>query len=421
MTNPATLDAVDRKSLSQFDMIIDVRSPGEFAEDHVPGAVNLPVLDNEQRASVGTIYVQQSRFLARRVGAAMVAKNVAHHLDTALSGAPSGFRPLVYCWRGGQRSNAMATILAQVGWRTVVLQGGYKTYRRWAQTRLYENELSLKIVLLDGGTGCGKTAILNRAAALGVQTLDLEDLARHRGSLFGAIAGAQQPAQKWFESSILDQLDRLDPDRPVLIEAESNKIGQRTLPPALWRAMQHAPRIELTAPLAARASYLVRSYPEIIADRAMLEAALTRLEVYPGRKRLESWRVLADAGDFSGLVRQVVQLHYDPSYARSSKARSAGAARDRCARCDRRRGTGGGLARSCRDLVAGVWKDLGRVRGHVGADEPLGCLITPPSAQASCRRGRRGARRRACAGRPGALPSCPARRRGLDIWRCPPP
>ncbi|MDP3737899.1 MAG: tRNA 2-selenouridine(34) synthase MnmH [Hyphomonadaceae bacterium] len=320
MTNPGVTDAVDPRSLSQFDMIIDVRSPGEFAEDHIPGAVNLPVLDNEERAAVGTIYVQESRFLARRVGAAKVARNVARHLETALADMPANFRPLIYCWRGGQRSNSMATILAQIGWRTIVLQGGYQTYRRAAQKRLYDTELGFRLVLLGGGTGCGKTAILQRVAELGVQVIDLEALALHRGSLFGAMSGISQPSQKWFESSLLARLDALDPGRVVLVEAESNKIGNRTLPPAFWQAMRSAPRIELTAPLEARAAYLLRSYPEIVADRSLLEAALSRLEVYPGRKRLASWRLMADAGEFHELVREVVERHYDPSYARSSRS-----------------------------------------------------------------------------------------------------
>jgi tRNA 2-selenouridine synthase len=319
MSNPGATDAVDRASLAAFDAIIDVRSPAEFAEDHLPGAINLPVLDNEERALVGTTYVQESRFLARRIGAALVARNVAKHLETALKDAAPTFRPLVYCWRGGQRSNAMALILAQVGWRTVVLQGGYKTYRRAVQRRLYDEPLGHKLVLLDGNTGCGKTDILNRAAGLGAQVLDLEALALHRGSLFGAIADSPQPSQKWFESSVLHELSGMDPSRPVLVEAESSTIGRRTLPPALWQAMLSAPRIEITAPVEARAGYLISAYPEMIADRALLDSVLTRLEVYPGRKQLASWRELADAGQFHDLVREVVERHYDPSYLRSSK------------------------------------------------------------------------------------------------------
>ncbi|MEQ1780017.1 MAG: tRNA 2-selenouridine(34) synthase MnmH [Hyphomonadaceae bacterium] len=319
MSNPGSTEAVDHVALAQFDMIIDVRSPGEFAEDHVPGAVNLPVLDNEERAIIGTIYVQESRFLARRMGAALVARNVAHHLDTALADKSPTFKPLVYCWRGGQRSNAMALILAQVGWRTMVLKGGYKTYRRAAQHRLYDTDLNLRLVLLEGGTGSAKTAILQRVAQQGGQVIDLEAIARHRGSLFGALANTPQPSQKWFESCLLDQIACLDPTRPVLVEAESSRIGNRTLPPTIWNAMQVAPRIELAAPIEARAAYLVRAYPDVIADRALLENVLSRLEVYPGRKLLANWRTLADAGDFTELVRQVVERHYDPSYAKFSK------------------------------------------------------------------------------------------------------
>lgn len=319
MSNPGATEAVDQVALAQFDMIIDVRSPGEFVEDHVPGAVNLPVLDNAERATIGTTYVQESRFLARRMGAALVARNVAHHLETALADQPPTFKPLVYCWRGGQRSNAMALILAQVGWRTMVLKGGYKTYRRAAQHRLYDADLNLRLVLLEGGTGSAKTAILKHVAALGEQVIDLEEIARHRGSLFGALADTPQPSQKWFESNLLDQLTRLDPSRPVLVESESNKIGNRTLPPAVWQAMQRAPRIEVSAPIEARADYLVSAYPDVIADRSLLEDVLSRLEVYPGRKQLANWRTLADAGDFAELVRQVVERHYDPSYTRFSK------------------------------------------------------------------------------------------------------
>lgn len=318
MSNPGITEAVDPVSLGTYDMIIDVRSPAEFAEDHVPGAVNLPVLDNDERAIVGTTYVQESRFLARRMGAALVAKNIGRHLEGALADMGPNFKPLVYCWRGGQRSNSMALVLAQVGWRVMVLTGGYKTYRRALQKRLYDEELGLRFVLLEGGTGTGKTEILNRVGAMGAQVIDLEGIARHRGSLFGALAGTPQPSQKWFETCVFDQLARMDPARPVLAEAESSKIGNRTLPPAVWQAMERAPRIVLSAPIEVRADYLVRSYPDVIADRGLLEQVLSRLEVYPGRKQLATWRELADVGAYAELVRHVVERHYDPSYARFS-------------------------------------------------------------------------------------------------------
>lgn len=319
MANPETVSAVDPAALAAFDAVIDVRSPGEFAEDHVPGAINLPVLSNEERAVVGTIYVQESRFKARLIGGALVARNVAHHLETALADKGGGFKPLIYCWRGGQRSGAMATILAQVGWRTSLLAGGYKTYRRWVQQRLYDEDLPLKVALLDGGTGSAKTELLGLLADRGVQTLDLEGLAGHRGSLFGGFADREQPSQKMFESRLLGLMDALDPARPVVIEAESSKIGERMTPPALWKQMAAAPRIEIVAPRPVRASYLVEKYSDIVRNRAALDEAFERLPTHPGRKRLEDWTKMADAGEFAALAEAVMELHYDPAYARSSR------------------------------------------------------------------------------------------------------
>ena len=312
-------NTADIASLAAFDAVIDVRSPGEFALDHAPGAINLPVLSDAERAEVGTIYVQEDRFKARRVGAAYVAANVGHHLQTALSDRPGGFRPLIYCWRGGMRSNAMATILAQVGWRTTVLAGGYMTWRRHVTARLYDGELPFRLVLLDGYTGSGKTEVLQRLAALGQQVIDLEGLAAHRGSLLGGFAGAPQPSQKMFESRLLSVLDGLDPGRPVVVEAESSKVGERMVPPAFWAAMAEAPRIELAAAPEARARYLVRAYRDITLDRPALDEALRRLPTPPGRKRLAAWGELADAGAFEALALALMELHYDPAYRRSSR------------------------------------------------------------------------------------------------------
>lgn len=310
---------VSPAALTRFDMVIDVRSPGEFAEDHLPGAVNLPVLSDMERAQVGTVYVQQSRFTARRLGAAHVARNVAHHLETALADRPGGFRPLVYCWRGGMRSNAMATILSQVGWRTSVLAGGYRTYRRQVVARLYDGELPHRFILLDGQTGSAKTEMLGRLGVRGIQTLDLEGLAAHRGSLFGALAGRDQPSQKLFESRLLGALDALDPAHPVVAEAESSKIGDRMVPPALWTRLAEAPRIELRAERPERARYLVAAYSDLIADRAALEAAFARLPVHPSRERLSGWRAMIDAGAFAELADAIMALHYDPAYDRSRR------------------------------------------------------------------------------------------------------
>ena len=319
MSDIEVITAADAASRASFDAIIDVRSPAEFAEDHVPGAISLPVLSNEERAEVGTIYVQESRFRARRIGAAIIARNVARHLETVLADKGGEFRPLVYCWRGGQRSGAMATILSQVGWRTALLAGGYKTYRRYVQARLYGEAPPLRLVLLEGRTGSGKTELLGRLAARDVQTLDLEGLAEHRGSLFGALVGQPQPSQKLFESRLLRALDALDPSRPIVVEAEASKVGERMVPPALWTVMAGAPRIALTAPPAERARYLGRHYADVVADRAAFEAALARLPIYPGRKALAAWRELADAGDLEALAADLIATHYDPAYDRAAR------------------------------------------------------------------------------------------------------
>ena len=312
-----TVQTIDSRALAAFDAVIDVRSPGEFAEDHLPGAINLPVLSDAERAEVGTIY-KSDKFAARLRGAAYVSRNIAGHLQGALAGQDGSFAPLIHCWRGGQRSHAMATVLDQIGWRVTLLEGGYRTWRRHVTARLYEADWPLKLVLLDGGTGTAKTEILGRLAAQGVQTLDLEGLAGHRGSLLGGL-GRPQPSQKLFEGRLLAAMEDLDKGHPVVVEAESSRIGARMTPPGLWRAMTASPRLVLEAPRGARARYLVETYADIIADPERLEHALTRLPTHPGRKRLAAWRELIDAGDFEALAAALMELHYDPAYARSSR------------------------------------------------------------------------------------------------------
>ena len=302
-----------------FDVVIDVRSPSEFAEDHIPGAINLPVLDDAERAEIGTIYVQQSKFLARRIGAAKVARNIAAHLDGALKDRDGGFRPLVHCWRGGQRSGAMVAVMDQIGWPVTVLDGGYMTWRRKVQAALY-GEPTLSIVLLDGGTGSGKTALLPRLAERGVQVLDLENLADHRGSLFGS-TGRPQPSQKLFESRLFEVLEGLDPTRSVVVEAESSRIGARTIPPALWSAMGRASVVEVSAPVEARAAFSARVYADIAADVPALETALGRLPPHHSKETVAGWKAMARDGRTVDLAAALIAEHYDPAYRRMSARR----------------------------------------------------------------------------------------------------
>lgn len=296
-----------------FTALIDVRSPSEFAEDHLPGAINLPVLDDVQRAEIGTEYVRGSKFEARRRGAAMVARNIAAHLEGPLSSVGGGYQPLVYCWRGGQRSGAMVAVMEQVGWPVTVLEGGYQTWRRQVVAGLYDQPLPHRLVLLDGPTGAGKTALLSSLAAEGAQTLDLEALAGHRGSLFGATA-AGQPSQKAFESALHDALFRLDSTRPVVVEAESSRIGRRALPQSLWAAMKAAPTVRLDARLRDRVARILADYAGIAADPEALNVALSRLPRHHAKTDIARWRDLAAAGEIAALVEDLIAHHYDPAW-----------------------------------------------------------------------------------------------------------
>lgn len=297
-----------------FDEIIDVRSPAEFAEDHIPGAINLPVLDNAERARVGTIYKQVSPFDARKLGAALVAQNAARHLMGELADRPGGWRPLVYCWRGGQRSGSFATILGQIGWRADVVAGGYKAWRALVVERVYDTPFPCPIVVLDGNTGSAKTEILNLLPERGVQVIDLEGLANHRGSLFGSMG--PQPSQKAFEGLLAVAIAALDPARPVVIEAESSKVGNCNVPSRLWRAMVAAPRLAIRAPVEARAQYLSRAYADLTADAGRLIAVIERLRPAHSANVIAEWEAMAQAQDFVRLSASLMHLHYDPRYAK---------------------------------------------------------------------------------------------------------
>lgn len=308
-----TLTSLAQVAAFDFDTVIDVRSPSEYAEDHLPGAINLPVLNDDERASVGTIYKQDSPFLARKLGAALVARNAARHLEGPLADLPGGWRPLVYCWRGGQRSGSFATILGQVGWRVELVQGGYKAWRTLVVEELQERPVRAPVVVLDGNTGSAKTEVLGLLAAEGLQVIDLEGLANHRGSLFGDMPGGQ-PSQKAFEGRLATALAALDPDRPVVVEAESSRVGNLSVPKQLWAAMCAAPRVRISAPLAARADYLARAYADVTDDPARLAAVVERLRPVHSAEVIETWLGLAGQGAYPDLARDLMQRHYDPRY-----------------------------------------------------------------------------------------------------------
>ena len=310
---PVALTSLSDLATLGFDDIIDVRAPAEFAEDHIPGAINLPVLSDAERVEVGTIYKQVSTFTARKIGAALVARNAARHLEGPLLDKTGGWRPLVYCWRGGQRSGSFASILAQVGWRVDTMAGGYKAWRSLVVKALYETPVASPVVVLDGNTGSAKTAILNLLPERGVQVIDLEGLARHRGSLFGHLPGGQ-PSQKAFEVGLALALAGLDPTRPVVVEAESSKVGNCRLPPELWKAMLRAPRVAIAAPRAERAAYLTRAYHDMVADVQGLAGVIEQLRGSHAHDTVDAWQAMAQSGDFSGLAQGLMADHYDPRY-----------------------------------------------------------------------------------------------------------
>ena len=307
-----------------FDTVIDVRSPAEFAIDHVPGAINLPVLDDAQRAEIGTIYKQINPFQARKLGAAYVAQNAAAHLRGPLSDMQGGWQPLVYCWRGGQRSGSFATILSQVGWRVELVDGGYRSYRRLVSDALHDEPLKHGLIVLEGHTGTAKTEILHRLRAAGCQMIDLEGLANHKGSVFGGSA-TPQPSQKAFEGALASQLNALDPAKLVWVEAESSKIGRCYIPPSFWAAMVKAPRVKVAAPIDARADYLVRTYGDIVKEAAKLQIVLARLTGLQGHEKVEEWQALAANKAFGQLALELMRDHYDPRYLKSRELRGSDA------------------------------------------------------------------------------------------------
>jgi len=324
--------------IDSFAELIDVRSPSEFALDHIPGAINLPVLDDGERALVGTVHAKDSPFAARRLGSAMVARNIARHLEESLRDRPRTWRPLVYCWRGGQRSGAFTFVLTQVGWPARRLEGGYKAWRRRVLEDLDSLPTRLRLQVVHGPTGSGKTAFLAAAAAQGAQVLDLEGLARHRGSVLGAHdlleEGEPQPSQRAFETAIHAALRRFDPARPVFVEAESRRIGRLGIPGALFAAMRSSPGIALEVPIEERVRYLVQDYGALFPRTEALRTQLERLVPLHGARQVALWCELASASAWDELARDLVQRHYDPAYRRGAGAGAGSADVVQLARLD---------------------------------------------------------------------------------------
>lgn len=309
--------AANVAQLDEFDEIIDVRSEGEFAEDHIPGAINLPVLNNAERERVGTIYKQVSSFDAKKIGAALVSANISRHINAIMLDRPRDWRPLVYCWRGGGRSGALAHVLAQIGWRVGQLDGGYKAYRRAILEELPTLPARYDWRVVCGMTGTGKSRLLRALQQQGAQVLDLEELAAHRGSVLGNLPDELQPSQKMFESRVWYALKHLSPERPVFVESESRKIGRLRVPPELIDAMWQSACVVIEAPIPVRVALLMDEYVHFLSDAKLLNAQLDCLRSLHGGAVIDAWQNMAHDGKWAQLTEELLVRHYDPAYTRA--------------------------------------------------------------------------------------------------------
>ena len=305
--------------LDQFSAVVDVRSESEFALDHVPGALNWPVLNDAERIVVGTEYAQVSPFTAKKQGAALVARNIAAHIEREVMPLPKDWKPLVYCWRGGTRSGSLALVLDQIGFRVHLLEGGYREYRRAVIAALEELPARFQYRVVCGTTGSGKSRLLQVLRAHGAQVLDLEALANHRGSVLGLVPGSTQPSQKSFDSQVWATLRGFDAARPVFVESESKKVGDLRVPLRLVERMRQSPCIRLELPLDARVRLLIEEYDFFVKDTPAFCGRLDALRTSRGNEVVNGWQEAARAGRTAEVVQDLLVTHYDPNYNQSLK------------------------------------------------------------------------------------------------------
>lgn len=313
-----TLSAVQAIGrLHEFDAIIDARSENEFAEDHLPGAVNWPTLNNQERHEIGTLYKQVNPFEAKKRGAAIAARNIAAHIERELLDAPRDWAPLTYCWRGGKRSGSLSLILDQIGFRVTLVEGGYKAFRAAVVQDMAQQVQGLDFRVICGTTGSGKTRLLQALKRAGAQVIDLEGLANHRSSVLGAIPGLPQPSQKRFDTLIWDALRRLDRSRPVYIESESKKVGNLAVPTPLIEAMRASPCLNLILPDTQRVALLMQDYDFFVRDTEHFCERLQVLTEFRGKQVVQDWQTAVRSGEVPRVVQELLTQHYDPVYLQS--------------------------------------------------------------------------------------------------------
>ncbi len=332
----------------RYDIIIDARSPREFAEDHIPGAVNLPVVVDSEYARVGLAH-KDDPHQAYMVGVRLSLRNIADHIDNHLANCAENTRFLVYCFRGGKRSKLWADNLRTIGFKVDVLKGGWKNYRRWVRDGLDSLPPKINFKVLSGSTGTGKTRLLAALETTGEQVLDLEGLAGHRGSLIGSLPNVDQPAQKFFETLLLDKLRSFDPERAVWVEDESRKIGAIQIPDAMFDAIRRGDIYVVDAPMGERLRLWQEDYPHLVADPVKMVEMLRPVRSMVGAEEYDRWMDAAKRGAIEELFESVMRMHYDPCYTRSMrKERSMERMRRAVQLPDL---TGAGLIQAARTLI----------------------------------------------------------------------
>lgn len=298
--------------------LLDVRTPSEFEQGHIPGALNLPLFSDAERAEVGTLYKQVSPEQAFLKGLEFAGARMRQYVETAMQLAPER-RIAVHCWRGGQRSGSMAWLLETAGFDVVTLQGGYKAWRHYALEQLASRPI--RMVVLGGKTGSGKTRILHALQQAGEQIIDLEALAHHKGSAFGAIGEAPQPTFEQFSNDLFEAFDALDAGRPVWVESESKAIGKVQIPNELWQHICDAPMIEVGLPFEQRIRHLMEVYAGF--PQEQLAASFERIAKRIGGLNVKlALEALAD--DRYEDAAAIALAYYDKTYRHSLDAMNKG-------------------------------------------------------------------------------------------------
>lgn len=288
--------------------VIDVRSPGEYEHAHIPGAVNIPLFDNEERALVGTKYKNAGKDSAVLLGLDLVGPKLAGFVKGSKKLNPQTKEVLVHCWRGGMRSGSFAWLLQTAGLTPATLEGGYKAYRNTVLSAFAEPR---KLVILGGKTGSGKTDMLKELARQGEQIIDLEGLAHHKGSTYGAIGQLPQPATEQFENLIFREWQALDPTRQIWIEDESRNVGSCFIPMPFWQQMRAAPVAFVDVPKAVRVQRLVAEYTGI--DHGLLVEATERISKRLGGKITKDALDALIRNDYA-TVADLTLDYYDKAY-----------------------------------------------------------------------------------------------------------